>query len=47
MSGHDQRCEWSKTPVARCQCSCNGTQHGIKAVRQRVLGVDEAEENEQ
>jgi hypothetical protein len=34
---HDPRCEWSKTPNRRCRCECQGRQHGIQAVRQRVL----------
>ena len=46
MTGHDPRCEWSPTPPARCRCSCNGVEHGVKRVREQVLS-DEAEENEQ
>ena len=46
MTGHNQRCEWSATPNAKCRCKCEGREHGIRRVRQQIL-ADEAEENDQ
>lgn len=41
-AAHSTVCEWSTTPNSRCRCACQGRQHGIQAVRARLL-ADQAE----